>query len=274
MLLFSLNNLNETGNSAEPTQRSSPRVHLNAAKLLYLSLKPSRVKPWRSAGILGPGLGIGMGPALQQGMGRPISGSRSTVGRLAGQHSSLLHQKGPIQGRQDPGEQRGVLLGGGSQPFSGCRRQWVWACTQLSQHVLQAEPLQTLSNVDLKAPSPRRNILAGGGPRRRTSSLHSQHLSPERTAPCVTSYTHAGISHTGINGTRLERQCFKPVCVITWYPIPAKTQPCVRINVRIYTFQCLLSITEASLPGVQSKALNLIIRPYEADAPFIPFSQG
>lgn len=41
MLLFSLNNLNETGNSAEPTQRSSLQVHFNAAKLLYLSLKPN-----------------------------------------------------------------------------------------------------------------------------------------------------------------------------------------------------------------------------------------
>lgn len=105
-------------------------------------------------------------------------------------------------------------------------------------------------------------------------SSHPQHLGQEHIALCVSAYTHTGISHTGINSTRLERQHFKPVCIITWHPIPAKTQTCLRINVRIYTFQCFLSITEASLPGVQSKMLNLVIPPYQADAPFIPFSQG
>lgn len=135
-------------------------------------------------------------------------------------------------------------------------------------------PLQTLSNVKLKALCPRRSIQPGGGPQRWASSLHPQHLGLERIALCVSAYTHTGISHTGINSTRLERQHFKPVCIITWHPIPAKTQTCLRINVRIYTFQCFLSITEASLPGVQSKMLNLVIPPYQADAPFIPFSQG
>ena len=129
--------------------------------------------------------------------------------------------------------------------------------------------------MELKALSSRRSILSDGGRRHRAFSLHVLNLSPECIAlGCPTRSVYPFVPaqrqhHTGINwrtvlyGSVYNYTVSHPCKDLDKY---VYRHICVRINMYTYVFECSLSITEASLPGVQSKMLNVIIPPYRADS--------